>query len=93
MLSSQNIHSNRNNTFIIMATYKFEQFNVEIVNPIIIMTMVHDNVLDHTCSVDLELTADGAKFGINLAGFTYVSDWSDDEVRIWAFTELQKYEV
>lgn len=76
-----------------MATYKFEQFNVEIVNPIIIMTMVHDNVLDHTCSVDLELTADGAKFGINLAGFTYVSDWSDDEVRIWAFTELQKYEV
>lgn len=57
------------------------------------MTMVHDNVLDHTCSVDLELTADGAKFGINLVGFTYSADWSDDEVRIWAFTELEKYEV
>ena len=76
-----------------MAKYKFEQFNVEIVDPIIIMTMVHDNVLNHTCSVDLDLTADGAKFGINLPGFTYSADWSDDEVRIWAFTELQKFEV
>ena len=76
-----------------MAKYKFPQFNVEIVDPIIIMTAVHDNVLDHTCSADLELTADGAKFGINLFGFSYSADWSDDEVRIWAFTELEKYEV
>jgi hypothetical protein len=76
-----------------MATYKFEQFAVEIVDPIIIMITVHDNVLNRTCSVDLELTADGAKFGINLPGFTYESDWSDDEVRIWAFTELEKFEV
>lgn len=74
-------------------TYKFPQFNVEIIDPVIIMTIVHDNVLDHTCSVDMELTANDAKFGINLIGFTYVSDWSDDEVRIWAFIELQKYEV
>jgi hypothetical protein len=76
-----------------MATYKFEQFNVEIVDPIIIMTTVHDNVLNHTCTVDLELTADGAKFGITLTGFNYSADWSDDEVRIWAFTELEKYAV
>jgi hypothetical protein len=76
-----------------MATYKFPQFNVEIVDPIIIMTNVHDNVLNHTCSADLELTADGAKFGINLPGFSYSADWSDEEVRIWAFTELQQYEV
>jgi hypothetical protein len=74
-------------------TYKFPQFNVEIIYPVIIMTMVHDNVIDHTCDVDLELTSDGAKFGITLVGFKYVSDWSDDEVRIWAFIELQKYEV
>ena len=76
-----------------MATYKFPQFNVEIIDPIIIMTIVHDNVLDHTCSVDMELTSNDAKFGITLSGFTYVSDWNDDEVRIWAFTELQKYAV
>lgn len=76
-----------------MAKYKFEQFNVEIVDPIIIMTMVHDNVLNHTCSVDLELTADGAKFGVNLPGFTYSADWNDDEVRIWALTELQSFEI
>ena len=76
-----------------MAKYKFEQFNVEIVDPIIIMTAVYDNVLNRTCKVDLELTADGAKFGVTLVGFTYLDDWSDDEVRIWAFTELQKYEV
>jgi hypothetical protein len=76
-----------------MATYKFPQFNVEIVDPIIIMITIHDNVLDHTCSVDLELTADGAKFGVNLPGFTYSLDWNDEEVRIWAFTELQKYSI
>jgi hypothetical protein len=76
-----------------MATYKFEQFNLEIVDPIIIMTAVYDNVLNRTCKVDLELTADGAKFGVTLQGYTYTSDWSDDEVRIWAFTELEKYEV
>lgn len=76
-----------------MAKYKFEQFNMEIVDPIIIMTMVHDNVLNHTCSVDLELTSDGAKFGINLPGFTYASDWNDEEVQIWALVELQKFEV
>jgi len=76
-----------------MTKYKFPQFNVEIVDPIIIMITIHDNVLDHTCSVDMELTSDGAKFGINLPGFTYDTDWNDDEVRIWAFTELQKYEV
>ena len=57
------------------------------------MTIVHDNVIDHTCSVEMKLTSDGANFGITLDGFTYVSDWSDDEVRIWAFIELQKYEV
>lgn len=76
-----------------MAKYKFEQFNVEIVDPIIIMTMVHDNILNHTCSVDMELTADGAKFGINLPGFSYSADWNDDEVRIWAMTELANYEI
>jgi hypothetical protein len=76
-----------------MATYKFEQFNLEIVDPIILMVAVHDNVLDHTCKVDLELTADGASFGVTLSGFSYSADWSDDEVRIWAFTELEKYEV
>jgi hypothetical protein len=76
-----------------MAKYKFEQFNLEIVDPIIIMTAVYDNVLNRTCKVDLELTADGAKFGVTLQGYTYTSDWSDDEVRIWAFTELEKYEV
>ena len=76
-----------------MAKYKFPQFNLEIVDPIIIMTMVHDNVLNHTCSVDLELTADGAKFGVNLPGFTYSADWNDQEVEIWAFVELQQYEV
>ena len=93
MDSMQNIHSNRYNTFITMAKYKFPQFNVEIIDPVIIMTIVHDNVIDHTCSVEMKLTSDGANFGITLDGFTYVSDWSDDEVRIWAFIELQKYEV
>jgi len=76
-----------------MATYKFPQFNLEIVDPTILMVAVHDNVLNHTCSVDMELTSNGAKFGVNLPGFTYSADWNDAEVEMWAFVELQQYEV
>jgi hypothetical protein len=76
-----------------MATYKFPQFNVEIVDPTIEVLVIHDTIAAKTCSVDVLLSTTTANFGITLDGFTYVSDWNDEEVEIWTMVELTKYEV
>ena len=76
-----------------MATYKFPQFNVEIVNPTIEVVTIHDTIATKTCSADMLLSTSQANFGVTLDGFTYVSDWSDSEVQVWALVELQKYEI
>jgi hypothetical protein len=74
-------------------TYKFEQFNVEIVNPTIEVQAVNDNIKSKSCAVDLLLTTDTAKFGIQLNGFTYAETWEDEDVYLWVENELKKYEI
>lgn len=74
-------------------TYKFPQFNVTITDPTIEVLNVIDSINTQTCSVNILLSVDLAQFGVTLDGFTYVSDWSDDEVRNWTFVELEKYAV
>jgi hypothetical protein len=74
-------------------TYKFEQFNVEIINPTVEVVNVIDNINTKTCNVDVLLTTDTAQFGVTLNGFTYEITWDDDEVKAWVEIELQKYEV
>jgi hypothetical protein len=77
-----------------MATYKFEQFNVEIVNPTVEVVNVLDAINQKTCSVDVVLTTDTATFGINLQGFTYAETWTDEEIILWVNdVELPKYEI
>jgi hypothetical protein len=43
--------------------------------------------------VDVLLSTPSANFGVTLNGFTYVSDWNDEEVEVWTMVELSKYEV
>ena len=74
-------------------TYKFPQFQVEIVDPRIEVLVIHDTIAKRTCSVDVLLTTETANFGITLDGFTYVNDWNDEEIELWALTELSKYAV
>ena len=74
-------------------TYKFEQFNVEIIDPTIEVQAVNDNIKDKTCSVNLLLTTDTAKFGVQLNGFTYADTWEDADVYAWVSNELKKYEI
>ena len=74
-------------------TYKFEQFNTEITNPQVEVISVSDNIQAKTCSVDILLTTDTAKFGLNLSGFTYSDSWEDADIIAWVDTELIKYEV
>lgn len=74
-------------------TYKFEQFKVEITNPTTEVKLVNDNIIDKVCSVEILLTTDTAKFGVQLDGFTYVDTWEDSDVLNWVTEELKKYEV
>ena len=74
-------------------TYKFEQFKVEITNPTIEVKLVNDNIIDKVCSVEILLTTDTAKFGVQLDGFTYAETWEDADVLNWVNEELKKYEV
>jgi len=76
-----------------MATYKFEQFKVEITNPTTEVKLVNDNIIDKVCSVEILLTTDTAKFGVQLDGFTYADTWEDADVLNWVTEELKKYEV
>jgi hypothetical protein len=77
-----------------MATYKFEQFNVEIINPTVEVVNVTDAINVKTCSVDVVLTTDTATFGVNLQGFTYTDNWIDEEIILWVNdVELPKYEI
>lgn len=73
--------------------YKFENWNVEIVDPLKQVVNVIDNIENKTCNVDLLLTTDTAQFGVTLSGFTYEETWTDQEVRDWVAIELEKYEV
>jgi hypothetical protein len=76
-----------------MATYKFPQFNVEIIDPTVIINNVNDNITNQTCSVDVVLTTPSAVFGVTFDGFTYSRNWSDTEIRTWVNSELAKYLV
>ena len=74
-------------------TYKFEQFNVEIINPVVEVINVIDNINTKVCNVDILLTTDTAQFGVTLNGFTYNETWDDADVINWVGIELQNYVV
>ena len=74
-------------------TYKFEQFNTEITNPQVEVISVSDNIQAKTCSVEILLTTDTAKFGVTLNGFFYVDSWEDVDIISWVNSELVKFEI
>jgi len=77
-----------------MATYKFPQFNVEIVNPTVTVTIVTDNIIERVCSATVILSTTSANFGINFEGYSYTADWNDQEIIDWVNNvELPKYLV
>jgi len=77
-----------------MATYKFPQFNVEIINPTVTVTTVIDDIINKTCTANVLLTTASTIFGVDFPGYTYTSDWSDQDIIDWVNNvELPKYEV
>lgn len=77
-----------------MATYKFPQWNVEITNPTVTVTVVHDFIQDRVCNAEVVLSVPDANFGVTFMGYTYVSDWNDQDIITWVNdVELPQYEV
>jgi hypothetical protein len=77
-----------------MATYKFPQFNVEIVNPTVTVTTVTDNIIERVCSASVILSTPSTNFGVEFSGYIYTTDWNDQEIIDWVNeVELPKYLV
>ena len=76
-------------------TYKFSQFNIEIIDPSLLVSLntIQDRALDKLLSVFVILTTDTAEFGVIAENMPYVDTWEDsdipDMVNIW----LAQYEV
>ena len=78
-----------------MATYKFTQFNVEIVNPTITINLntIGDKALYQLLAVDVLLTTDTASFGVRAEDMPYVGTWEDSDVEGMVNTWLAQFEV
>ena len=77
-----------------MATYKFPQFNTEITNPTVTVTVVHDFIQDRLCNADVVLSVPDANFGVTFTGYTYTTDWNDQDIIDWVNNvQLPMYEV
>jgi len=80
-----------------MATYKFEQFNVEIVDPTITVnpSQIKVNALDNTISLYVLLEVEGAKFGVLLEDIPVENLNYEGETNLMerALEGLKKYEA
>ena len=77
-----------------MAVYKFPQFNIEIANPTVVVEIVHDFVQQKICNVDVVLSTQTANFGVTFLGYSYISDWNDQDIINWVNNvELPKYQI
>ncbi len=77
-----------------MATYKFPQFDLTITDPTVTVTTVLDNIIDKICTANVILQTPSTNFGVSFDGYTYQSDWNDQDIIDWVNNvELPKYEI
>ena len=80
-----------------MATYKFEQFNVEIVDPTVWANedTIQLQVSKNTISVDVTLSTDSTKFGVHLTDIVVENLNYEGYVNLIArvLNRLKDYEV
>lgn len=76
-------------------TYKFPQFNIEIIDPIVNIEFntIGDKALDKLLSVDVVLTTSTATFGVRAEDMPYVDTWEDTDVPGMVYTWITQYEV
>jgi len=76
-------------------TYKFPQFNIEIVNPTIEINLntIGDKAIDQLLAVDVLLTTETASFGVRAEDMPYVNTWEDDDVQGMVDNWLVQFEI
>jgi hypothetical protein len=73
--------------------YKFENYNIEIVDPTIVRLQYTGEHGSNAMHVIATLqTPDGSRFGgIDLGMFHYTEPFDDTQVMAWALAELENY--
>ena len=76
-------------------TYKFPQFNVEIIDPLVVVNLntIQDKAIDKLLSVDITLSTTTATFGVTAIDMPYTDTWDDADVEIMVQTWLIQFEV
>lgn len=77
-----------------MATYRFPQFSVDLVDPTMTVVKATYQIGGETGSVSVELSTASAKlFGVRFDGFPNEGAWGDADVLEWANEQLETYRI
>jgi len=76
-------------------TYKFPQFQVQIVNPTVSINLntIGDKAIDKLLAVDVLLTTDTAEFGVRAEDMPYTDSWEDSDIPAMVNIWLGQYAV
>ena len=76
-------------------TYKFPQFQVEIIDPLVVVNLnsIQDKAIDKLLSVDITLSTTTATFGVTAIDMPYTDTWDDADVEVMVQTWLIQFEV
>lgn len=76
-------------------TYKFPQFQVQIVDPTIAINLntISDKALDKLLGVDVLLATDSAEFGVRAEDMPYTDSWDDADVPDMVNNWLIQFEI
>ena len=76
--------------------YKFEQFNTEITDPIVVvdMTNITDNTIESMLTIGVTLQTPTAKmYGVSLDKIPYVKTWSDSQIEGLVMERLKDFAI
>jgi hypothetical protein len=77
-----------------MATYKFENHNVELIDPIIEKIRSSFEIGDEYVSVSAVLNSNGNKlFWVDLGQMPNTDTWGDEDLQNFAANALKEYEI
>ena len=74
--------------------YKFEQFDLVIVNPTVDVLSATFNLKNGECSASVKLIeSDGTEFGIELKDNSQPESWTAESLTEWVNNQLKKHET
>jgi hypothetical protein len=77
-----------------MATYRFNQFNIDLVDPTMTVVAARYEIGAATGCVEVVLiTPDAELRGVTFNGFPNDGEWSDSDVMAWAETQLELHKI